>query len=228
MGLATIALASCAATRSDQLSEKEILAVGSAEEFIARHGYTAAGHPSDLPVEKVESMDIVAEPEQLVEWRRNTLERDAFGITPCLCDTDAYYVFFHRIHHADGFRGVLVQDGQAVQVVHSVLKLEGWPWKPVPAADFPNANHPRIHRELALSKAEWQEILGLVPREWELKLYGAIRNYKQRWIELWMFEANSGTPPCGGPVLLFFRDSDSRWKRIDEGVSWGSCKARGE
>ena len=54
------------------------------------------------------------------------------ALRACVCDTDAFYVFFHLINHADGFRGVLVQNDEAVQVVHSVFKLEGLPWKRVP------------------------------------------------------------------------------------------------
>jgi hypothetical protein len=125
-------LAACAAAPSGKLSAKEIQAVRSAEAFIARHGYTASGHPKDLPVENVESMDLLATPEDLVAWRRNTLEATAFGVTPCECDEDAFYVFFRRVNDAAGFRGVLVEKDEATQVVHSVLKLDGWPWKPVP------------------------------------------------------------------------------------------------
>ena len=126
------ALASCVSAPSKNLSAEEIRAVRSAEAFIARHGYTAGGHPKDLPVENVEVLDPVASPEDLVAWRRNTLEATAFGVTPCECEEDAFYVFFHRVNDSSGFRGVLVEKGEATQVVHSVLKLDGWPWKPVP------------------------------------------------------------------------------------------------
>lgn len=105
LGLGMI-LMSCAAMPSHQITTKEVQAVTSAEAFISRHGYTSKGHPKDLPVEDVEVMDGLATPEELIERRRNTLEPIAFGVTPCVCEADAYYVFFYRINHADGFRGV--------------------------------------------------------------------------------------------------------------------------
>jgi hypothetical protein len=127
-----LAVAACAALPSHSLSAKEVQAVNSAEAFILRNGYTVTGHPEGLPVQNVEVLDPIATPEQLIEWRRNTLENHAFGVTPCMCGTDAYYVFFHKIDHANGFRGVLVQNDEAIQVVHSVLILDAWPWRAVP------------------------------------------------------------------------------------------------
>jgi hypothetical protein len=123
--------AGCFAMRMHTLSPREVTAVASAEAFIARHGYTAAGHPPDQPVQNVEVLDPVASETELVRWRRDTLEPHAFGIAQI--DSRAYYVLFHRTHSDPGFRAVLVQDSAAVQVVHSVLVLDKLHWVPVPS-----------------------------------------------------------------------------------------------
>src|SRR5678816_641543 len=81
LALAAVFLAfiGCVSSHSRPLTTTENRAVQSAEAFIARHGYTATGHPSDLPVENVEVLDPLASREQLVQWRRATLEPRAFG-----------------------------------------------------------------------------------------------------------------------------------------------------
>jgi hypothetical protein len=126
-------LAGCALPQAGELNALEIAAVGSADAVVARHGYTAAGHPSDEPVENVEVLDPVADRADLVNWRKGTLEAHAFAITACQCPSDAYYVFFHTTNKDGGYRAVLVRDGVAVQVVHTQLLLDGWPWKSVPS-----------------------------------------------------------------------------------------------
>ena len=122
---------SCSTSRVRSLNARELQAVSAAEAFVARHGYTDAGHPPDMPVENVEVLDPLATPEELVEWRRATLEAKAFGVAKG-DDGDYFYVLFHRLNDSEaGFRAVLVQGTEAVQVVHSVLRLESLRWVPV-------------------------------------------------------------------------------------------------
>lgn len=124
---------SCAASRVRPLDQRGLQAINAAEAFVARHGYTIAGHPADKPVENVEVLDPLATPEELVAWRRATLEARAFGIVKG-DDGDSFYVLFRRLGGPDaGFRAVLVQATEAVQVVHSVLVLEDLHWRPVPS-----------------------------------------------------------------------------------------------
>src|SRR5262245_2831772 len=121
-------VASCAS--SHPLDATELQAVDAAEAFVLRHGYTVAGHPADKPVENAEVLDLLATREQLVEWRRGTLCAQAFGVAKM--DDGAYYVLFDWVKDDEvGFRAVLVQRGEAVQVVHTVLLLKGLPWQPV-------------------------------------------------------------------------------------------------
>ena len=126
--LLALAVVSCASSRP--LDAAELQAVHATEAFVLRHGYTVVGHPADKPVENAEVLDLLATPEQLVEWRRSTLCTQAFGVAKV--DDGAYYVLFDWVRDAeDGFRAVLVQKGEAVQVVHTVMLLKGLPWEPV-------------------------------------------------------------------------------------------------
>jgi hypothetical protein len=123
---------SCSTWEVRPLQARELEAVSAAEAFIVRHGYTIAGHPSDQPVQNVEVLDDLATPDELVGWRRATLEPHAFGVTR-ESDGDYCYVLFHRLNDPDAaFRAVLVQGGKPVQVVHSVLRLDGLRWVRVP------------------------------------------------------------------------------------------------
>jgi hypothetical protein len=119
----------CVAASAPTLSREESAAVNSAESFIARHGYTSAGHPADQPVMKVELLDVASSDAELVQRRRDTLEPHAFGIAREGPHT--YDVLFHRTHNAPGFRAVYVKDSEAVEVIHSTpARLD---WVPVPS-----------------------------------------------------------------------------------------------
>ena len=133
LALAAVFLAfiGCVSSHSRPLTTTENRAVQSAEAFIARHGYTTTGHPSDLPVENVEVLDPLASREQLVQWRRATLEPRAFGIA--YAAPGVYWVLFHRLGSENEFRAVRVQGVTPTQVVHSLLILDQLRWKSVPA-----------------------------------------------------------------------------------------------
>lgn len=103
--------------------EEEAQAITAAESFVARHGYTAAGHPADQPVEQVELLDIGRSDADLVRTRRDTLEPHAFGIGAA--GPHQYNVLFH-LTHAPGFRVVVVKGSVAVQVVHSTPAHVEW------------------------------------------------------------------------------------------------------
>ena len=125
VGLLVIALTSaCLASDTRVLSAEEVAAVTAAESFIARHGYTSAGHPADQPVQDVELLDFGMSDADLVRRRRDTLEPRAFGIATE--GPHAYSVLFHRTHHASGFRVVFVKDSIAVEVVHSTPMHLDW------------------------------------------------------------------------------------------------------
>lgn len=120
---------SCATTPSSTLTSEESVAVSAAESFIARNGYTSAGHPSDQPVQEVELFDFASSDAELVRRRRDTLEPHAFGIARDGPHT--YDVLFHRTHNEPGFRVVYVKDSAAVEVVHATpVRLN---WAPLPS-----------------------------------------------------------------------------------------------
>ncbi len=128
--IATV-LAACASHGEiRELSAKELSAVQSAEEFIARHGYTAAGHPANLPVINVEVLDPLVSRENLIKERYDTMEPKAFGIAKAA--PSASWVLFHYPRNPDEIRAVLVKETTAVQVVHSRLTLEELDWIKIP------------------------------------------------------------------------------------------------
>ncbi len=130
--LFALALTACASLSSSRPpTETELAAVQSAEAFVARHGYTAAGHPAGLPIENVEVLDPIASRDDLVKWRRNTMEPKAFGIAEAAPGVS--WVLFHGPGQSNGFRAVRVEGTNAVQVVHSQLILSRLHWVRVPA-----------------------------------------------------------------------------------------------
>jgi hypothetical protein len=130
--LIAMALAACTSHGGvRELTAKELSAVHSAEAFVSRHGYTAAGHPPHLPVENVEVLDPLASREDLVKWRHGTMESKAFGIAKAAPSVS--WILFHRPGEPDELRAVRVEETTAVQVVHSRLALEELDWVRVPA-----------------------------------------------------------------------------------------------
>jgi hypothetical protein len=127
--LSFLALFGCASPNHGALSVEEVTSVLSAEAFVERNGYTLSGHPPGAPVQNVEVLDLLATREELIRWRAGTLERKAFAIVNVASHT--YYVLFRRVGNPDQYRGVLVQNTAAVQVVHSVLTYTKDHWKPV-------------------------------------------------------------------------------------------------
>jgi hypothetical protein len=67
--------------RSLPLTDAERRAIQVAETFVARNGYTVAGHPENLPVLNNDILDGLFSAEALKERRRGTLQARAFGIS---------------------------------------------------------------------------------------------------------------------------------------------------
>jgi hypothetical protein len=83
------------------------------------------------------------------------------------------------------------------------------------------ADTPRIYKSLRISERDWGAILALIPSSYGLVVHGAVHNYSQNWVEVWMNDPSLGG--CGGLVLLFSLGKDGQWQRINEGVTWGDC-----
>lgn len=127
------ALFSCSTFEQNQAILDENKAIEQAEIFVARNGYSTKGHPPNLPILRVEIMDVFFTDDELKKKRQNTLEDKAFGVAVEPSKTPgSYYILFHKIGGGVGdFRAVLVEHSEAVQMVHSRLNLENLSWHPV-------------------------------------------------------------------------------------------------
>jgi hypothetical protein len=106
-----------------RVSEPDRLtSVSIAEEYIYRHGYTSAGHPPDLPVERVELFDILGgDPLDLASSRKDTLEPRSFAIAT---DREGNQLaLFLLTHGLRCFRAVLVQNGEATAILEATPTL---------------------------------------------------------------------------------------------------------
>jgi hypothetical protein len=108
------------------MNDMEARAVEAAEAFVLRHGYTIAGHPDGLPVENAEVLDPLMPRDHLVALRHGMIEPRAFGVARA--KPTVYYVYFRHLSSPSSFRAVLVQQGVAVQMVHSHLDINWLPW----------------------------------------------------------------------------------------------------
>ena len=118
---------SCVSVSNAPLDKSELIAIGSAEQFVERNGYTTKGHPANLIVNYAEVLDSLMSKEELVLTRKGTISSKAFGLSK-LTD-NSFYVLFHSLNDWYEFRAVLVQGGIAVQVVHASLQLSKMTWK---------------------------------------------------------------------------------------------------
>jgi len=109
-------LVASAGCRSVSISPQELQAVHSAEVFVARNGYTTAGHPKDLPVQPVEIFDGLSSDQELIDQRQGQLKPNAIGVEDK--DRDVYWVYFESIGRPHSPRIVVVADGEAFQVFH--------------------------------------------------------------------------------------------------------------
>jgi hypothetical protein len=127
----TLVLCSACATRQVATWTPQLVeSVEHAEAYVARHGYTVAGHPEAEPVERVEIMDMIYSDAELVQSRRATLEPFAFGVSAV---EDGWYVLFRPVHKTRGDRAVLVTHGEPVQVVHANFNFKSRSWQLLPS-----------------------------------------------------------------------------------------------
>jgi hypothetical protein len=77
-----VLLGGCASGFS-RVADTELLALAAqAEQFIVRHGYTAAGHPPDQPVERVSLYDGLFGEADTVASRKGTMAPSAVCVRP--------------------------------------------------------------------------------------------------------------------------------------------------
>ncbi len=111
-----VILVSSSGYQSVLISPPELEAERVAEDFVARNGYTSAGHPKDLRVKAVEIFDGLSSDRELIEQRRGQRGPNAIGVEDR--GGDVYWVYFESIGRPDKPRIVAVIDGEAVQVFH--------------------------------------------------------------------------------------------------------------
>ena len=102
-----------------------------AEQFIARHGFTDAGHPTDLPVENVSIYDMLRSRAELVAQRKGSLHPQA----ACVRSDDKvrYSVLFQSTRHPQDYFFVAFNPDAAPYVGHQPVSRTP-DCKPVAAA----------------------------------------------------------------------------------------------
>jgi hypothetical protein len=95
---------------------QELEAVRLAEAFVLRNGYTVAGHPADLPVQRVSIFDVLESDDELIKSRKGLLEAHAIAVEQRA--PDAFWVYFPEAGHKDSPRIVYVSGGEALQLFH--------------------------------------------------------------------------------------------------------------
>ncbi|NCT66870.1 MAG: hypothetical protein GXC76_04395 [Rhodanobacteraceae bacterium] len=86
-----------------------------AERFIARHGFTDAGHPADLPVENVSLYDMLRSRAELVAQRKGSLKSEAACVRS---DEVRYSVLFQSTQHPQDYFFVAFNPDAAPYVGH--------------------------------------------------------------------------------------------------------------
>jgi hypothetical protein len=100
-----------------------------AEAFVLRHGFTAAGHPMDQPVENVSLFDMLSSRKDLVAHRRGSLEAHATCVRP---HAKGFSVLFRSTHEKDRYLFVALEPGERPYVGHQSVPMSE-DCKPVPS-----------------------------------------------------------------------------------------------
>ena len=110
-------LTGCTTVPADTLSPTDLAAVSAAEQFIARHGFTELGHPTDQPVVGVGILDTFSKADEIVSSRRNSLNTRA----SCLIrlKENKRYVHFQLKADTEKYSAVYVVGIEPVQVLHA-------------------------------------------------------------------------------------------------------------
>ena len=114
--LLILLLSGCASMAARELTRQEQEAVRVAEAFVSRNGYTAAGHPADLPVQRVSIFDALESDDELIKSRKGLLGARAIAVEQK--DPNVFWVYFPETGHKDSPRIVFVRDGEAQQLFH--------------------------------------------------------------------------------------------------------------
>ncbi len=96
-------------------------AVGIAERFVARHGFTSSGHPKDLPIESVSLHDVRSRPEWLLEERRGAVEKRAACVRTL--SGNKHSVLFHSNKEPGSYLFVLVTGQERPYVLNQLVAI---------------------------------------------------------------------------------------------------------
>ena len=114
--LLALLLSGCSSLNTRALNSQQQDAVRAAEAFVVRNGYTAAGHPANLPVQRVSIYDAFHSDEELIKSRKGLLETHAIAVEQKT--SEAIWVYFPEVGQKDTPRIVLVSNGKAIQLFH--------------------------------------------------------------------------------------------------------------
>jgi hypothetical protein len=112
------------------ISAAERRAIATAEAYVARHGYTAAGHPPDLPVLQTDIWDRLLGSEGATAARRDRLQAKAFGVArdwPL-----SYRVLFEGADSPTAgncYQIVQIDAGGRANMAHSPYCFQEWGYK---------------------------------------------------------------------------------------------------
>ena len=111
------ALTSCASTQPVRLTQDTLDVVSAAEAFVLRHGLTAAGHPKDLPVERIELLERYGfeSDQEILTKRLNWIEPRAFAVDR---DGADWFVLFRTTDGENCPVAIVVTGGKAWKQMH--------------------------------------------------------------------------------------------------------------
>ncbi|MCI4569042.1 hypothetical protein [Lysobacter sp. CFH 32150] len=117
-----MALTSCASTRPITLTPDTLSVVASAEAFVLRHGLTAAGHPKDLPVERIELLEGFGfeSDQDLIKKRLNWVEPKAFAVDR---EGRDWFVLFRTTSGDNCNVAIVVTGGKAWKQMHACYEI---------------------------------------------------------------------------------------------------------
>ena len=136
--LLILLLSGCASITARGLTPRESEAVRVAETFVVRHGYTVAGHPPNLPVQRVSIFDVFRSDDELVKERKGLLEARAVAVENK--GGNVFWVYFPEIGQSDSPRIVFVRDWEAEQLFHQSYGPPSRKAVPVPPPSAPSNN----------------------------------------------------------------------------------------
>jgi hypothetical protein len=113
-------------------SERQAIAV--AEEFVARNGFTAAGHPSDLPVLQTDIWDPLLGREAVLKSRLGSVRSHAGGVASAGLGTTVLF----QSPKPEGYVTFVEVHGGTAHIPHSPLSIPDWYFKRFDLEESPN------------------------------------------------------------------------------------------